>query len=192
MEHPMNTIRKTCLVAFSCLLCEAGLSREVGGLSLPESIKVGDKTLTLNGAGLRTKYIIGVKVYVAGLYLESVSRDAAAVVSSEQVRRVQLTFLRALDREQITDAIGKGFERNSKEQMSALKARLEKLQGYIPDVAAGDKLEITYVPGKGTTLTVKGEEKGTIEGKDFSDALFSVWLGRDPVDEDLKKALLGD
>ena len=34
-------------------------------------------------------------------------------------------------------------------------------------------------------------EKGIIEGKDFSDALFSVWLGSNPVDAGLKKALLG-
>ena len=26
----------------------------------------------------------------------------------------------------------------------------------------------------------QGVEKGTIEGKDFADALFSVWLGRTP------------
>ncbi len=38
---------------------------------------------------------------------------------------------------------------------------------------------------------MRGVEKGVIEGKDFADALFSVWLGSDPVDRDLKKALLG-
>jgi hypothetical protein len=31
----------------------------------------------------------------------------------------------------------------------------------------------------------------TIEGKDFSDALFLVWLGAKPPTEDLKKGLLG-
>jgi len=47
------------------------------------------------------------------------------------------------------------------------------------------------LPGKGTVVTAKGTEKGTIEGKDFADALFAVWLGPNPVQEDLKKALLG-
>jgi hypothetical protein len=40
-------------------------------------------------------------------------------------------------------------------------------------------------------VTAKSVEKGVIEGKDFADALFSVWLGANPVQEDLKKALLG-
>ena len=29
-----------------------------------------------------------------------------------------------------------------------------------------------------------------IEGRDFADALFAVWLGPNPVQDDLKKALL--
>jgi hypothetical protein len=30
-----------------------------------------------------------------------------------------------------------------------------------------------------------------VEGKDFADALFSVWLGKDPADDDLKAGMLG-
>jgi hypothetical protein len=30
-----------------------------------------------------------------------------------------------------------------------------------------------------------------VEGKDFSDALFSVWLGTNPVDGSLKDGMLG-
>jgi hypothetical protein len=61
----------------------------------------------------------------------------------------------------------------------------------IPDVEKGDQILMTYVPGKGTVVSAKGTEKGVVEGKDFSDALFSVWLGANPVQTDLKKALLG-
>ena len=61
----------------------------------------------------------------------------------------------------------------------------------ISDVVEGDQIVMTYVPGKGTIVSVKGAEKGVIEGKDFADALFAVWLGANPVQEDLKKALLG-
>jgi hypothetical protein len=40
-------------------------------------------------------------------------------------------------------------------------------------------------------VSAKNAEKGVIEGKDFADALFSVWLGPEPVQADLKTALLG-
>ena len=75
--------------------------------------------------------------------------------------------------------------------MSVLKPRLEKFKSMIPDVEKGDQILLTYVPGKGTMVSAKAAEKGVIEGKDFADALFSVWLGANPVQVDLKTALLG-
>ena len=65
------------------------------------------------------------------------------------------------------------------------------LNALFPNVSEGDEIVMSYVPGKGTVVTAKGAEKGTIEGKDSADALFAVWLGPNPVQEDLKKALLG-
>jgi Chalcone isomerase-like len=165
------------------------LAGEAAGVKMPDSVTVEGKTLKLNGIGLRKKVVF--KVYVAGLYLENSSKDPAAVISSDQVKSMRLSILRSLKGSQITEAIVEGFEKNSKAQMGALKARLEKFNAMFPDVVEGDQIDMTYVPGKGTVVTAKGSEKGVIEGKDFADALFSVWLGANPVQEDLKKALLG-
>jgi len=165
--------------------------REIAGIRVPEKVQVGEKDLVLNGAGLRTKTIFRVKVYVAGLYLENPTRDASQVIASETTKRVDLIFLREVDRKTIAEAIEDGFERNSKKDLPALKDRLDQLCKYIHDVNKRDSMQITYVPGKGTTIAVRGEERGTIEGKDFADALFLVWLGKDPVDRDLRTALLG-
>ena len=164
-------------------------AKEVAGVSLPDTVTVEGKTLKLNGMGLRKKMVF--KVYVAGLYLETPSRDAATVISSDQVKRMQLSVLRSLSSHQVSEAIEEGFEKNSKASMAALKPKLEKLETMIPNVEKGDQILLTYVPGKGTVVSAKNAEKGVIEGKDFADALFSVWLGGSPVQEDLKKALLG-
>jgi chalcone isomerase-like protein len=165
------------------------LAGEVAGVKLPDTITVEGKVLKLNGMGLRKKVVF--KVYVAGLYLETPSKDPAAVLSSDQIKSMRLSILRSLKGSQITEAIVEGFEKNSKAQMGALKARLEKFNGMFPDVKEEDQICMTYIPGKGTVVIAKGTEKGVIEGKDFADALFSVWLGANPVQEDLKKALLG-
>ncbi|MET0620584.1 MAG: chalcone isomerase family protein, partial [Thermoanaerobaculia bacterium] len=42
-----------------------------------------------------------------------------------------------------------------------------------------------------TQVVVRGTTAGTVTGRDFADALFAVWLGPDPVQADLKLALLG-
>lgn len=162
---------------------------EVAGVKMADTVAVEGKALKLNGMGLRKKVVF--KVYVAGLYLESSSKDAGAVISSDQVKRMQLSILRSLKAVQVTEAIEEGFEKNSRAQMGALKPRLQKLNAMIPDVVEGDQIVMTYVPGKGTVVFAKGAEKGVIEGKDFADALFSVWLGPSPVQENLKKELLG-
>jgi Chalcone isomerase-like len=181
------------LAAIALSLCLVGgpsaLAKEVAGVTLPDTVTVEGKTLKLNGAGLRKKVVF--KVYVAGLYLETPSKDAATVVSSDQIKRMQLSVLRSLSGRQVSEAIEEGFEKNSKAQMGALKARLDKLGTMIPNVENGDQILLTYVPGKGTVVSAKGAEKGVIEGKDFSDALLSVWLGPNPVQADLKPALLG-
>ncbi len=176
----------------AALLCAAGLvsAAEVSGVKMPDTLTVEGKTLKLNGAGLRKKVVF--KVYVAGLYLETPSHDAAAVVSADSVKSMRLSILRSLEARKITEAIEEGFEKNSKPQLGALRARLARFNAMFPDVKEGDDIVMTYVPGKGTMVTAKGAEKGVIEGKDFADALFSVWLGANPVQEDLKAKLLGN
>lgn len=182
-------LRALTAIAIGLSLAVFASAGEVAGVKMPDTVMVEGKTLKLNGMGLRTKVVF--KVYVLGLYLETPSKDAAAVISAEQVKSVRMSLLRDVAGAKITETIMEGFERNSKSQMGALKARLDKLHAMVPDVVKGDQIVLTYVPGKGTVVTAKGIEKGVIEGKDFADALFSVWLGLSPAQEDLKKALLG-
>ena len=58
-------------------------------------------------------------------------------------------------------------------------------------MASGEQAVITYIPGTGTRLELKGKEAGVIPGKDFADAMFAVWLGAKPVDAGLKEGMLG-
>jgi Chalcone isomerase-like len=179
------------LVAFLALLVSAtfALALEVAGVKLPETVTVEGKTLNLNGGGLRKKVFF--KVYVAGLYLERASKDASAILASSEAKSIRLHILRGLKGSQVSDAIAEGFERNSKEQMPKLQTRLQQLSQMIPDVSEGDEVGLSWIPDKGTRVSVRGTDRGVIEGRDFADALFAVWLGPNPVQEDLKKALLG-
>jgi hypothetical protein len=160
----------------------------LAGVTLPASVTVEGRTLTLNGTGLRTRMMF--KVYVAGLYLEAPTTDPAALLQSDGARRIQLSMLRDMGAAKVTEAITAGFERNSADHMAGLKKRLDELNAMIPDVATGDTIVLTYVPGKGTVVEAKGDAKGVLPGKDFADALFAVWLGASPVQADLKAALL--
>ena len=77
------------------LAARPALARDLAGVSLPDTLSAGDKTLKLNGLGLRKKAIF--KVYVGGLYLEAPSKDAAAIVAADAPKAVRMHFLRDLE-----------------------------------------------------------------------------------------------
>ena len=152
----------------------AALAGELGGVTLADTLKAGEKTLKLNGLGLRKKSMF--KVYVGGLYLESPSKDADAILASDQAKAIRLHFLRDLTKGQLVEAFQEGFEANVKDG-AAQKAAFDKMLALVPDVKEGSTLTFTYLPGKGTTLQVADRDRGAFEGKGFADAVFSIWWG---------------
>lgn len=158
------------------------------GVTLTDTTTVGGKTAKLNGAGLRK--VLFIKVYVIGLYTQSAVTSEAAALSAGPWS-VKLHFLRGLEPQKITDGIQDGFERNSAANIGALQARLDTFKTFFVKAATGDICELAW-DGSKTIVTVNGAVKGNVEGKDFADALLKVWLGGDPVQQDIKDGMLGD
>jgi hypothetical protein len=186
----MRTLSCAIVVALlaASTLHTAALARELEGATLPDTLKAGEKTLKLNGLGLRKKAMF--KVYVGGLYLESPSKDAGAILASDQAKAIRLHFLRDLTKGQLVEAFQEGFDANAKDKV-AQKVAFDKMLALVPDVKEGSTLTFAYLPGKGTTLSAGDKALGVFEGKGFADAVFAIWLGPKPPSEDLKKGLLG-
>ncbi len=166
---------------------------EIADIEIAPQVSIAglDKPLLLNGAGIRYKFFF--KVYIGALYLAQKQNSPKAILESDGPNRVLMHFIYdEVSQEKLTDAWLEGFENNTeKAQMEALKDRLAKFNRLFTTVHAGDVVLLDYVPGKGTTVNVKGVEKGVIKGADFNRALLAVWLGEEPVTEDLKEAMLG-
>jgi hypothetical protein len=166
----------------------AALAGELAGVTLPDTLKAGEKTLKLNGLGLRKKAIF--KVYVGGLYLESPSKDAGAILAADQAKAIRMHFLRDLTKAQLVEAFQEGFEANVKDR-APQQAAFDRMLALVPDVKEGSTMTFAYLPGKGTTLSTGSTELGMFEGKGFADAIFAIWLGPKPPSDELKKGLLG-
>ena len=183
-------IRVLCVLLLGlALLFTAGPAQaaEHFGVTLQDKATVAGKALALNGAGLRK--VLFIKVYVIGFYSETpVGTEAAALASSAW--KTRLHFLRALEPQKITDGIQDGFERNSAASIGALQERLDTFKTFFVKAADGDVVDLVW-DGTATAVTVNGANKGTVAGRDFADALLRVWLGSDPVQEDIKDAMLG-
>ena len=179
-------------LALTLLLCALPASAfEVAGVKLADKAKLGSSELLLNGAGIRTRVFF--KLYVGALYLTEKKSAAAEVLAQTGAKRVSLTLLRDLSAQQLNEAFEKGINANTGAvEVEAMKPRIAALLSLFTDGKEGDVILIDYVPDAGTALTLNGAPKGKpIPGEDFYRALLRIWLGDKPVDDDLKRAMLG-
>lgn len=183
------------IITGAWLVLGAAFAAEVEGVKLADKIRVGDAgpELILNGAGVRTRVFF--KVYVGALYLQRKMDSTQAVLADSGARRVAMHMLRDLTAEQLFSALDDGLKKNhTPEQLAKLEPQVRQLEGIFNAVKAakpGDVILLDYSPGAGTRVTVNGEAKGTIPGEEFNRALLRVWLGDQPADAALKKAMLG-
>ena len=165
---------------------------EVKGVKVDETAQVGGNALVLNGAGIRTKMVF--KVYVAALYLTQKQTDANAVISDTGNKRVSMHFLRELSAEALLKGMNEGFsDNNNAAEMTAIEPQMKLFRDMMTsakEVKKGDMIVLDFTSA-GTQVNINGKSLGQVEGATFNQALLRVWLGGNPVDVSLKKAMLG-
>jgi hypothetical protein len=188
----MNKLIMPLLTAVMLVMCAGVSAREFHDTAFADSIQLPGSTqsLQLNGIGYRSKFFI--KVYIGALYTETKATTRDAVQTQTGSKRMLMHFLHdEVSSEKLVNAWNEGFvDNNSAETMAALRDRIARFNAMFPTLHAGDVVWLDYIPGKGTVVTIKGEDKGTIEGADFNRALLDIWLGEEPADDGLKDALL--
>ena len=166
---------------------------DVAGVKIADRAKVGQAELVLNGAGLRKRFIFD--VYAMGLYVREKSASDAAVLKQAGPKRIALHMLRDVPADQFSDALADGIRENHSEaEAKALLPRLADLVAIMAQVKEAKKGMLITLDwtGAGTQVSIDGKPTGkAIEGEEFYRALLRIWLGTRPVQEDLKKALLG-
>jgi len=187
-------VSRYALAALSLSVALGTQAAEVAGVKLEDRTKVGAADLVLNGAGLRKRAFFN--VYAIGLYLPEKKPGAADAVGASGTKRVAIHMLRDVDSSTFTEALVDGMRANHDEAaMKSLEPRvgeLSAIMGELKEAKKGMAVLLDWQPGAGTVVTVDGKPRGKpIAGEDFYRALLRIWLGEHPVQDDLKKALLG-
>lgn len=172
-------------------VCRAG-DTEIEGVKFPGEKVIAEKTLKLNGVACR-KALGVVKVFVGGFYLETPTKDAEEAIESEQVKHFYLHYLtNKATAKKLQEGFIEAMEKaNPPELVQAHREEIEKYASWLDgDMEPGATSVSTYVPGQGVTLLFKGEEKGTIPGKEFAQMYFRYSLG-EKADKKLRKGYLG-
>ena len=175
------------LLAFALPLQAA----EVAGVKFDERVRIADTELALTGVGLRQRFIFD--VYAMGLYVRDAKADP---VLQPGAKRIAIHMLRDVDADTFTQALVDGMRPNhDAATMKALEPRIGELSAVMAQMKEAKKgmaITLDWLPGAGTQMTVDGRYIGApIAGEDFYQALLRIWLGPRPVQDDLKKALLG-
>jgi hypothetical protein len=170
------------------------LALDLEGVSMPDTTSVSGTQLVLNGLGVRIKKVafLKIKVYVAGLYLPAKTQDADAALAADTPKQLVMHFLyKEVGKDKLLEAWQEGLAANAAEKVAGLADRIEKFNACWNDMRAGERAVLTYLPGSGTHVEIRGQEVGVIPGFDFAQAIFSVWLGPNPPNAELKAGLLG-
>ncbi len=176
------------------LLSAHALAATVGGVKLEDKITLNKSALVLNGAGVRTKVFFD--IYVGALYLTEKKNTAEQVLADKGPKRVELRVMRHLAASDFMDAFNKAVNaNNTPEEYAPVAARLIRFGRSfreVGEVNKGSIITLDYLPDiDKMVLTVNNKEITRIEGADFYAALLKIWLGRNPVQDSLKKEMLG-
>ena len=159
----------------------------VENVTFADSTAIGGKQVPLRNAAL-LRYLKIIKAYMAALYLpEGVKAEE---VLSDVPKRLELNYLVSIKGQDFGKGAAPTLERNkTPAELAKLQSRIDRINTTYKDVKPGDRYALTYLPGRGTELALNGAPLIVIEGADFAAAYFGIWLGREPIDDKLKRDL---
>ncbi len=175
----MKIIALALLILLSSNMVSA---REIFETTIPDSLKCGDKTLTLQSAGLRTATIFNIRVYVVAIYGSSKG-------TTERPQCFEITYLRDVDNQDADKAWAFQFKESSEHLYPELQDHIKMLQDSFGDIQGERKHLFALLSGE-TQLSENGILKGKILGDDFQKNFLTIWFGKKPPTKEVQTQLL--
>ena len=156
--------------------------------NFPPQQTFAGQALTLNGEGKRTKAVFD--LYHAGLYLTAKNHDAEAILAADQPMAMRLEITSGMiTSENMEEAVREGFKKVG--AGADLQPKIDQLiKIFQEEIKKGDIYDFIYKPSS-TAIVKNGKNAATIQGAEFKQAFFGIWLGKNPAQASLKKSLLG-
>jgi hypothetical protein len=184
-----------CLAAaLSATGVTAAQAATLEGQQFDDTVVLGQHKLQLNGLGLRG--VAWLKAFVAGLYVTTPSRDAAALLAETGPRRLRLKIMLQAPSNELTKSFLRRVKRHETPEVQArLADRLalfaQQLDG-LGQLMPGDVVDMDYLPGKGLVLSRNGKAAGKpVVGDDLYRAVLQIFVGEHAIDPRMKQGLLG-
>ena len=165
---------------------------EIGGIELPNTIKIESDKADISGAGIRKK--LWIKLYAIGLYHNESTTSADKIIQSKKPMGIKIQILsRFISSQKLIAATQKGFEKSTHKHTKSIRTKIEYFLSLLEDpLTSGDVYDIQYHLNTGVRVYKNEELKGIIKGTKFKQALYGIWIGDQPVSDKLRDAMLGE
>ena len=163
----------------------------ISASDVPQTIEFEGSNLILNGQGTRVVFFM--KVYEGSLYLENKNSDADEIMNSNapMALRIDVTS-EMVTADAMKKALSEGLEKSTNNNTSHILDEIEQLSSsFNSAVSTGDFYEFIFIPEIGTHVLKNNELVELIPGFDFKKAFFGIFLSNNPIQKNLKKAMLG-
>lgn len=164
---------------------------KVGELYFNDIDTFQDKELVLNGAGNRDN------LYAVGLYLNldlEINGPEDGIMIAEKNSDMAIT-IKVTDGSvgctEIRELLRNGLERATDGNSYLLEKEIRDFLAIFPsEINKYDIFDILYKKDVGISVLKNNELIGTLKNIEFKKAFFKIWLGDNPIDEELKQMLL--
>ena len=133
------------------------------------------------------------KVYEGSLYLENKSTNANKIMNANETMAIRIDVLsNMVTADAMKKALNEGLEKSTGNNTGTISEEMNQLSSSFNDsVSTGDFFEFIYLPDTGTHVVKNQQLVDVIPGLEFKKAFFGIFLSVDPIQKNLKKAMLG-
>ena len=158
---------------------------------LPNEMEYQNTKLILNGHGTRIRFFM--KAYEGSLYLKSPSNNAEKIINDDVPMSIRMDVISSLvTPNAMKIALNEGLEKSTGNNTSPITKEINQLNSSLnSEVKAGDFFEFIYLPNSGTHVLKNSESVDVIPGIEFKKAFFGIFLSNNPIQKNMKKAMLG-
>ena len=167
------------------------LALPIYGADTPDQIEYQGSTMTKNGQG--TRIIFFMKVYEGSLYLETKSANAPDIINLDAPMAIRIDVSsQMVTADAMKKALSEGLEKSTGNNTDSIMKEINQLSSsFDTAVSTGDYYEFIYLPEMGTHVLKNSVLVELIKGIDFKKAFFGIFLSDNPIQKNLKKAMLG-
>ena len=158
---------------------------------IPKTIEYQGSKLILNGQGTRVVFFM--KVYDGSLYLKTKNTNAEEIVNNDAPMAIRIDVASEMvTAEAMKKALSDGLEKSTNNNTGPILNEIEQLSSsFNTAVNSEDFYEFIYIPEIGTHVLKNNELIELITGLEFKKAFFGIFLSNNPIQKNLKKAMLG-